>query len=1224
MVQRLQDIGWKVAPISDRCSTFGFTRYAKIAAKAGLRPVFGCELAVVSALGEKKPNPDYWTFFALDDLKPLHELITLATSNPGKEPSLLYSQALAAKGVIKISGERLMLDRHAKELKRDKNFFFGLSPSVPKGLFSAAKKAGLKFIATGDNYFTKESDLEFYRITLGWRAGTQTYPQWILSDEEWKNAVSWFVEGSVRKQALGTRDRLFAQCTATLKKASLLKPQVKKTLRQMCLEGAKLKAVNLQDPIYQERLDRELTLIAEKKFEDYFFIISDLIQWARQRMAVGPARGSSCGSLVCYLLDITTIDPIPYGLIFERFIDINRSDLPDIDVDFSDTRRSLVFDYAVKKYGIEHVAKLGTVGLFKPRSALKGAGAALKIPPWQIEKALDGLIERSSGDSRAMLQLEDTLKETDNGRKLLAEYPAVAIAARMEGHPNNASQHAAGIVATQDPVSNYVAIDARTKTVMCDKKDSEDLNLLKIDALGLTQLSIFERALELIGKGGEYRYLDSLPLDDKMAFDVLNKGHFAGVFQFTGNALKSLTKQITVEKLDDMISITALARPGPLATGGASTWARRRRGDEKITTLHPMLTELTKDTYGVVIYQETVMRIVRELGKMSWEDTSAIRKAMSGRLGDEFFERYGKKFLTGAQENGIGLDTARAIWEQVNTFGSWCLDGGTRLRLANAGSNLPTNSTIAQLYKTYEKKPSSWIRQQKTKPWLVSLAKDGRGWPQMAARIIKSGKKICWRYKFCDGSTVVCTPEHRFIVNGKWKRIGDALIGDEFTSLVHTPQPFVGSGRGKGHAKGLKWKIGKDGKRTGEGNVSWTNGKSAFKKEFRVKMQGKSCEDCGKIFKRMEVHHNDFSGGNCRPKDLSWLCIGDHKRRHYNRDRRRRWQKGMMQASKALISKTKVGPRQTYDIAMPKDHNFTLANGLVAHNSFNLSHAVAYGIVSYQCCWLKAHHPVAFAAATLDAESDPAKQIALLRELRNEGISYKAVDPDHSIDKWTIAKDAATGSTMLVGPLTAIKGIGPATVKEIMDARHNGSKIRDNILKRMATARTDIDTLFPIEDAVKRMFPKGLPEAGIVTPPTPIANVQCGIDGQVLIIGVVKKVAPKDENEAVNVMKRGGKVLSGPTQSLNLFFQDDTDEVFCKINRFNFEAIGREVMENARVGRSIYAVKGSVPKGFRMISVDRIKYLGEVDDLNLKGDTGARAGAKLQAGEQSDGDTGQE
>ncbi|MFN9115581.1 MAG: DNA polymerase III subunit alpha, partial [Bacteroidota bacterium] len=366
--------------------------------------------------------------------------------------------------------------------------------------------------------------------------------------------------------------------------------------------------VDLSDPVYGERLNRELNLIAEKNFEDYFYLVGDACRWARKNMAVGPARGSSCGSLACYLLGITTVDPIPHGLIFERFIDVNRSDLPDIDIDFSDQNRHKMFDYMRQKYGAERVARLGAVAMFKGRSALQEAGAALKIPRWKLDAVVDSLIERSSGDSRVNDSLEDTLRETPAGTKLLTEHPQVLIASRMEGHPRHYTQHAAGVVVAAEPITKYVAVDGRTNAIMADKYDAEGrLGLLKIDALGLTQLSVFEDALALIGMTMED--LQRLPLDDQPAFDVLNNGHFAGVFQWNGNALQSLTKQIKVDRFDDIVAISALARPGPLATGGATQWAKRRMGESAPKDMHPLLAELTKDTYHVVIYQETVMTI---------------------------------------------------------------------------------------------------------------------------------------------------------------------------------------------------------------------------------------------------------------------------------------------------------------------------------------------------------------------------------------------------------------------------------------------------------------------------------------------------------------------------------------------------------------------------------------------------------------------------------------
>lgn len=932
VMSRLVEIGTPFAPISDRNNTFAFTSWTKEAKKNNLKPIYGVELAVVPQLGLQKPPMDFWAFFAVDNIRQLNELIYKATKNSGCEPSLTYGQALRAcrEGIIGISGERTLLDK----CPPTPNFFVGLMPSSPKGLIRDAAAMNHRFMMSGDNYYTREDDLEFYRVALGRRSGTQTYPRHILTMDEWRRATEWLAPPYVQQLAIENMQQAAELCRAELKTASLFKPPVAQTLREMCVDGARLKGCDLTNPVYAERLERELGLIAEKAFEDYFFIIADMVQWAKQNMIVGPARGSSCGSLVCYLLDITAIDPLPYDLIFERFIDTTRKDLPDIDLDFSDVQRHKVFEYVEQKYGLSHVARLGTVGTFAPRSAIKGAAAALQVPAWKVDKVLDSLILRSSGDSRALQQLEDTLNDTPAGRLLKSEHPQIVIAAGMEGHPASSGQHAAGVIITSQPVLEYVAVDARTNAAMCDKYDAEVLNLLKIDALGLTQLSVFERTLELAGIK-DWRMLERLPLDDPKAFEVLNSGHFCGIFQFMGVALKSITKQITVNHVEDLIAITALARPGPIASGGANTWVKRRNGVEPITYPHPLFEPHLRTSLGTVIYQEQVMNIGRHVGDLSWDDVTALRKAMSKSLGKEYFNQYGDRWKAGARAKGIPSDVLDRIWDDMCAYGSW---------------------------------------------------------------------------------------------------------------------------------------------------------------------------------------------------------------------------------------------------------------------SFNRSHAVAYGLVSYWCCWLKAHYPLEFAAATLDAEHDPTKQIAMLRELDAEGVTYRAIDPDHSSDRWAIADGK------LIGPLTLIKGVGPAALREIMEARRAGKQPRASIKKKLLKAKTDIDSLTPVEDMVKKLYPD-LTVINIISTPTPIINVQTGIRGQVLIIGIAKKITPRDENEPVLVAKRNGKVKSGPTRFLNMFINDDTDEIFVKIDRFSYERLGKKIVEDGRPGKSIYAFLGFVPPDFRMITVKNVRYIGEMDTVLAKKDT---------------------
>jgi DNA-directed DNA polymerase III PolC len=860
---------------------------------------------------------------------------------------LSYPEACGADGLITITGHRVDLaqcpPRH--------NLFIPLAPSLPIGLARKALAVGHQFIATSDNAYVNFQDRELYRVALGKRADVQTYPQHIMDDAEWRHSVRYLADLGTIARALGHRELALQECTAAMRAATLLKPQVKATLRELCEAGAQRTGTDLTDPVYRERLERELALIEEKKFADYFFILADLMAFAKEHMVCGPARGSSCGSLVCYLLNITTVDPIPFGLLFERFIDLNRSDLPDIDIDLSDERRHLMFEYAEQKYGRDRVARLGTVLLFRPRSILNQAGLSLRIPQFKIAQVTDTIIERSGGDSRALQTLEDSFNDTATGRAFVKEFPEALMVAPLEGHPVVAGQHAAGIIITNEPVTDFVALDGRTGAVMCDKKDAEDLNLLKIDALGLTQLSIFERTLQLIGVPAKSGWLEKLPLNDAAAFQVFNKGHLAGIFQFNGQVLQSVTKQINVNHINDIIQITAIARPGPAASGGTLSWVKRRTGQEEVSTVHPMLTELTRETYGVVIFQETCMRVVREMGSLSWEDTSSIRKAMSGRLGDEYFSQFKKKFLAGAVANGIEIATAEIVWNQVNTMGSW---------------------------------------------------------------------------------------------------------------------------------------------------------------------------------------------------------------------------------------------------------------------AFNKSHAVAYGLVSYYCAYLKAHHPLEFAAASLDAEKLPARQIALLRELKSEGIDYKSFDPDHSTTNWSIAEH--DGKKVLIGPLTSIKGIGPAFMQEILTARANGAALRDVLRNKLAVGKTEIDSLFPIADAIKARHPS-LAAIGITSTPMDCKDVQVGINRDIVVLGLAERIAPIDENENIRVMRRNGRKFQPPTEALNIFLRDDTDRLLCRVDRFNYSNIGRPVVERGKPGKALYALKGFVPRNFRMLMVQRIKHLGDLDE-KMTIDTEGGTSLRLPAGEQ--------
>jgi len=1175
-MERLIENGATYAPITDRASTFGWTRWAKLSKKAGLKPLYGVELAVTESIHAKKPTIDYWTFLAIDDVKFINQLVELATSQFRYEPLLTYEQAVIAEGVIKIVGHRSLLENFDVQY----DIYVGLGPACSKGYINQALKRGHRLVAVSDNKFLRLEDEGFYEVLCGRGASVQTYDQSLMGQEAWKIACGGIVTPNILAASWTTADHVATLCNARLKTATLLSPEKPLTLEQMCRNGAVRTGTDLTDPVYSDRLKRELDLIAEKKFEDYFFIVADMMTWARQRMICGPARGSSCGSLVCYLLDITTIDPLKYDLLFERFIDITRSDLPDIDVDFSDQKRHLVFEYMEQKYGRDHIARLGTVALFRPRSAIEEAGTALGVPKWLCDKVVDSLIVRSGGDSRALSTLEDTLNTTPSGQELLKKNPEIMIAARMEGHPRHFGQHAAGIVITETPVTDYVAVDARTGATMCDKKDAEELNLLKIDALGLTQLSVFEDALTMAGL--PMHHLESVPLDDKAAFDVLNKGQFSGIFQFMGAALQSITNQVKVRSLEDIIAITALARPGPMASGGTNEWVKRKNGQSALTYPHPLFEPYLKNTLGIVAYQEQVMQVSREIGGLSWDDVTALRKAMSKSLGKEYFDQYGDRFKKGAIERGVPAEVCGKVWDDL------CLSGDTEIENPFPSKGRYRKFTIKQLYDRGGLGPTDKNSAKRKRQKILMF--DGESLkPFENFGVTYSGKKMTYLLTTESGNRIKATKEHKFLMPDfsysalQDLKVGDAVVSDAGSIPTKRKSPKK-SGSG-GHNWWYKIK---------QGIPTLAEGKRYLKANY------KKCQHCHSA-PYEETHHIDMDHSNDRIDNLMAVCRKCHKKLHAALEGSPNpWRKGRSIFSDKIVSIVPHGFKDVYDIHMPAPHHNFLANGIVVHNcaygswAFNRSHSVAYGIISYWCAYMKAHHPFEFAAATLTHENDPEKQIRILREMKAEGFDYVPIDAELSTDKWTAG--FRNGKKVLIGPIQNVKGIGPKMVSAIMSSRARGEPLPPRAEKMMKNAQTEIDSLWPIRDAVDRLMPD--PKArSIFTVPTNVIKLQCkDQDYDALVIATVAQIKPRDENEQVNIAKRNGKVLTGPTQSLNLTIADDTDRIFGKVDRYMFEKLGRQIVERGRPGKALYAFKGTVPKGFRMLRISAVRYIGDMED----------------------------
>lgn len=431
---------------------------------------------------------------------------------------------------------------------------------------------------------------------------------------------------------------------------------------------------------YRKRIAYESGLIRGKDYVDYFLVVSDMCKYAKGNgIPVGPARGSAAASLVCYLLDITEVNPMLFpNLVFERFIDATRKDLPDIDLDFDDELRQGVFDYMEQKYGPEYTGHIGTYTFYKSKNSLDDIGRVESIPVWEIDKIKEVMIERSSGDLRASATIEDTIDYFDQARDVVERYPALMSAMKLEGNVRGMGVHAAGLVIAPQPLTDVCAVYSREKdghrqeVISMDKYSAEEMGLLKIDVLGLSTMGMLRVACELLGWSLDDLY--NVPLDDEATIQGFKENDVVGVFQFDGWAMRLVNQELKPDNFTEVCDVNALARPGPLHNGASSEYIDIKMGNKEPRRYHPLVDEITKNTNYQIVYQEQILRIVMEVGKFEWTHAAYIRKIISKKIGEQEFARQGETFLKGALENGLSESVAKEVWGSLITAGSYAFN----------------------------------------------------------------------------------------------------------------------------------------------------------------------------------------------------------------------------------------------------------------------------------------------------------------------------------------------------------------------------------------------------------------------------------------------------------------------------------------------------------------------------------------------------------------------
>lgn len=661
LIKRLAALGATAGGMVDS-GTWGHVKWDAACRAAKIAPMFGVSLAVVPEL-TTEDRPTMW-FLARNNVG-LQELYHY--SSLGQKQMYRGVARLTYDQVREISGDLFKFAGQVTDaqLLKDCGAYLDFDPtSQMLNRRKCQMLAELNPVVVSDNYYSAIEDHATFEI-IGKQ--NRITAQHLLDRDEMQVAIKELTPAQFTRAAANIEEICAQAGAVRLPKAKLI--HVEGDLEAMARAGIEhrgMREKGIWTEEYEKRLQHELGMIRSKKFESYFLMVAEMVVYAKTKMLVGPSRGSAAGSLVCYLARITEVDPIPSKLIFERFIDVTRDDLPDIDLDFVDTKRYLVIEFLRERYGADNVAQIGNVSTFQPKSALTTIAKRIGVPPWDIAPVKDSIFERSSGDSRANFALLDTLEQTDPGRALLAKHPAMILAASIEAHASHSGVHAAGILVCNDAIENFCTLTA-DGIAQLDKKDAEKLNLLKIDALGLRTLGVLEDS------GVEVDWYN-LKLDDPVVFKVINDRRFAGVFQFEGRALQIVASQMQVLSLEDIGHITALARPGPMASGGTEMYLLRRAGREKFNLPHIAMEPFVRDTFGVVIYQEQVLSVCRQLGQMDWETVTLLRKAISKSLGKEYFDQFKDKFLVGTRNHGIPDEAAIQIWEGINTMGSWAFN----------------------------------------------------------------------------------------------------------------------------------------------------------------------------------------------------------------------------------------------------------------------------------------------------------------------------------------------------------------------------------------------------------------------------------------------------------------------------------------------------------------------------------------------------------------------
>ncbi|MEW6171665.1 MAG: DNA polymerase III subunit alpha [Bacillota bacterium] len=715
-VQHAADLGMPALAVTDHGAMYGVIDFYQACMKRGIKPILGCEVYVAPrTIADRTPKVDdnlyHLVLLAENETgyRNLMELVSLGfTSGFYYKPRVdRFLLGRLSKGLIALSaclagevatgilrGDPRKAREAAgtyREIFGPDNFYLEIQDhglkeqqTVNREIVNISKELAIPIVATNDVHYVKQDDAAIQDILLCIQTGKtvddpkrlrfQSDQLYMKSEEEMCAVFPDYAPAIARTMEIAERCNtplVFGQYHLPAYPVPLGSTPAE-YLRELCYDGLK-RRYGEPDSSVIDRLEYELRVIEAMGYPSYFLIVWDLIRFARENgVLVGPGRGSAAGSVVAYCLGVTNIDPLKYGLLFERFLNPERVSLPDIDTDFCYELRGKVIEYVFERYGSERVAQVATFGTLAARAAIRDVGRALGLAYGEVDRVAR-LIPTELGMTVAKaLEVSPELAELSTGNPTVKHL--LDVAARLEGMPRHASTHAAGIVIAPEPLTNFVPLhrvaDGSVSTQFA-KEAVEELGLLKMDLLGLRTLTVIGDAVDLVSKHRGMRIdIDNLPLDDPATYELLCRGETAGVFQLESSGMRNILRELKPSVFEDLIALVALYRPGPLGSGMVEDFIRRKHGKTLVTYPHPLLEPILRETYGVILYQEQVMQIASTLAGFSLGEADLLRRAM-GKKKPEILAGLRSRFVDGAVENEVDERTAGEIFDLMEYFAGY-------------------------------------------------------------------------------------------------------------------------------------------------------------------------------------------------------------------------------------------------------------------------------------------------------------------------------------------------------------------------------------------------------------------------------------------------------------------------------------------------------------------------------------------------------------------------